>query len=201
MELSAAILTIFFVIDPIGNIPIFLSVLSRVEKKQRQKVLLREMIIGFLILLSFLIAGKYILEALHLSVAALQLSGAVVLFLIALSLVFPGDRSLFKVDGQGTPLIVPLAVPLIAGPSTIAVLILMASSEPARMHIWVLALTIAWGASVAILMGAQPIASLIGKRGISALEKLVGMLLIMVSAQMFIDSIGLALKTWGITPA
>ncbi len=199
MELSAAILTLFFVIDPIGNIPIFLSVLSKVEKRKRRWILLREMVIGFGVLMTFLLMGKYLLEALHLSVAALQLSGAAVLFIIALSLVFPKERSLFHSDEQETPLIVPLAIPMIAGPSTIAVLILLASSEPERTHIWALALSIAWLISLIILMCAQPIASLVGRRGIIAMERLVGMLLIMVSAQMLIDSIGLILNTWNIT--
>lgn len=196
MELSAAILTLFFVIDPIGNIPIFLSVLSHVEKKKRKLILLREMIIGFLVLLTFLLVGKHLLEALHLSVAALQFSGAVVLFVIALSMVFPRERPLFHSDEQETPLVVPLAIPLIAGPSTIAVLILLSSSEPDRIHIWVFALSVAWLASLVILIGAQPIATLIGRRGITAMERLVGMLLITVSAQMLIDSIGLVFKQW-----
>ncbi|WP_096086568.1 MarC family protein [Agaribacterium haliotis] len=200
MELSAAILTIFLLIDPIGNIPIFLSVLGKVEQSQRRKVFVREMVIGLVILMLFLVAGRHILDALHLSVAAIQLSGAVVLFLIALSLVFPREKPLFQSSKDELPLIVPLAMPMIAGPSTIAVLVLLASSEPESLGWWVVALTIAWLASFAILACAQPIANVIGKRGIAALERLVGMLLIMLSAQMFIDSLTAVKDTWMALP-
>ena len=187
MEITSAILTLFFVMDPIGNVPVFLSVLKAVPEERRRIVLIREMGIALGILLFFLLAGRYLLEALHLSPAAIQISGAIVLILIALNMAFPQNNALIQAGDNEEPFVVPLAVPLVAGPSTVAVLMLLANSEPARLSTWIVALLVAWLASLIILLCSSPLSRILGKRGLTAMERLVGMLLVMIAVQMFID--------------
>ncbi len=196
MDIIAAALTIFLLIDPIGNIPVFLATMKSVPRSRQKKIVLRELLIALVVLMFFLLAGRFVLQLLQLSHAAIQLSGGVVLFLIAINMAFPSKNSHFRdLEDDGEPFIVPLAVPLVAGPSTIAVLILLSSKEPEKWLSWVAALLLAWLIAVAVLMAAVPISKALGKKGLLAMERLVGMLLIMLSIQMLLDGAHSALPS------
>lgn len=185
--LSAAIL-LFLVIDPLGNLVTINSLLHEIPTRQRQRLILRECVIALGILIVFLVAGNSLLSALDLRASTLSVSGGIVLFLIALGMVFPTRaHPAYVVDGS--PILVPIAVPLIAGPSSLAVLLLMAKQEPESLGKWMAALGVAMGVSTMILVLSPLFYEKLGKPLTSAIERLVGMLLITLSIQMFLDGI------------
>ena len=188
MDFWSATLMLLFIMDPLGNIPMFHSVLIEVNEADRRKVMIRELLIAFVVLLGCLIAGKSILGALGLQQSTLSIAGGLMLLLIALHMVFPQHGLKTDVESKD-PFIVPLAVPLIAGPSAIATLLLLASREPDRMREWTLALVLAWGTTAAILLASNRLMRVIGQRGLRACEKLMGMLLILMAVQMFLDGV------------
>jgi multiple antibiotic resistance protein len=163
-------------------------VLDQVPPKRRKLVILRETFVAFAILVGFLFGGRYILAGLHIGDAALQIAGGVVLFLIAIGMVFPRQAPAGHAAPE-EPLIVPLAVPLLAGPSSMAFAILLASQYPARMLHWLAALAIAWCAGSAILLFADVLRRFLGRRFLIAVERLMGMILITVSVQMLLSGI------------
>ena len=196
MEIISAATLLFLVMDPLGNIPIFLSVLEDVEPERRTRILVRELVLAFLVLLLFLFCGKYVLGFLQLSEQAIRIAGGIILFLIALKMVFPVKRSAYASEEiQGEPLLVPLAIPMVAGPSAMAILMLMATNSPDRMLDWTLALFLAWSLSSIILVSANGLKRFLGKRGLIAMERLMGMLLIALAVQMLLEGISDDLAT------
>ena len=181
--LSAAVL-LFFVMDPLGNVPLFLSALRHVEPSRYRIVILRELLIALVILVVFLFVGRYLLDLLHVSRAALTAGGGFILLLIALRMIFPtAERSLHE-EVQEEPFVVPMAVPYTAGPSMLATELLFMSREPERWPVWLGAVVLAWLASAAILYFAANLRKLLGDRGLTAVERLMGMLLVVVAVEM-----------------
>jgi len=188
MSLFSAAILLLLIIDPFGNLVTINALLHDLPTQARQRLILRECAIAGGILLVFLFAGDRLLAILGLRAASLSISGGIVLFLIAVGMVFPTrDRALGAVEG--TPLLVPIAIPLIAGPSTLAMLLLMASREPGAVGKWLGALSIALGISTLVLWLSPLFYEKLGRALTSAIERLVGMLLIMVSVQMFLDGV------------
>ena len=187
-DILAVAVTLFFIMDPIGNMPIFNAILGRYDAPRRARIVARELTIALVILLVFLFAGNPIMAFLGLTQPTLSLSGGILLFIIALRMIFPkaaaGDD-----EAVDDPFIVPLAMPLVAGPSTIAILLLMSSSQPARIWEWCASLLLAWGASTAILACSPWLMRALSDRGVRALERLMGMLLVLLSVQMFLDGV------------
>jgi len=195
MEIVSAATLMFLVLDPLGNIPIFLSVLDTVKPERRRLVLIRELILALLVLVAFLFLGNYILQFLQLSQHALSISGGVILFLISLKMVFPAQRPATMPDEvDGEPLLVPLAIPMVAGPSALAVVILLATREPDRILHWLVALLAAWFLSSAILFSATSLQKFLGRRGLIAMERLMGMLLVALAVQMLLNGIAAYLQ-------
>jgi multiple antibiotic resistance protein len=186
MNVYSAAITLIFVMDPLGNIPIFLSTLSHVEPKRRYWVIFRESIFAFLILCAFLFFGNNILSGLGVSQPALSISGGIILFLIALKMIFPPVEVNRTEKQMLEPFIVPLAIPFIAGPSAIATVMLFASQYPSSLFTSFLSLVIASGASTGILLIAPQLRRLLGQRGLIAVERLMGMILTTISVQMFL---------------
>jgi multiple antibiotic resistance protein len=188
MNLLALAVTLFLVLDPFGNAAIFHSVLAKIPEDRRRAVLVRELLIALAILLGFLFAGKHLLGFLGLRPATLSISGGILLFLIALGMVFP-TRSILGESSDEEPFIVPLAVPMMAGPSSIALLLLTSSKYPDATGMIALAVTAAWLASSVILLLSPAVLRLMGTKGARALERLMGLLLILVAVQMFLDGV------------
>lgn len=184
---SATVL--FLVMDPLGNIPLFLSLLKHVDPARRRRIILRELLIALLVLAVFLFFGQELLDFLSLEQESVRIAGGIVLFVIALRMIFPSNRGIMGDTPSEEPFIVPLAIPLIAGPSALATLILMVRSDPARMIEWSLTLLLAWGLSAGILLSAPFFYKVFRERGLAAVERLMGMLLIMISVQMLLDGI------------
>ena len=187
MDIFAAATLLFLVMDPLGNIPLFLSVLKQVPEERRRLVLRRELLIAYLVLLIFLVLGPYILSFLQVSQEAIRIGGGIVLFLIAIKMVFPKEGGLLGKTPDGEPFIVPLAIPLMAGPSSLAMIMLMRkSAEGQWLDMW-LAVTAAWVVSALILLASRRLYVLLGERGLIAIERLMGMVLIIMAVQMLLE--------------
>lgn len=188
--LSAGIM-LFLIMDPLGNIPFFLSLLKDVPPKRRRLVLIRELLIALGVLLVFLFGGQHILKLLQLKPDSISIAGGIVLFLIGIRMVFPpaDGGGIFGKPGEGEPFIVPMAIPGVAGPSAMAALLLLTNSQPGRTADWVTALMLAWLATSVILLSATYLFRWLGASVLTALERVMGMLLIALSVQMFMDGV------------
>ncbi len=194
MDTFWTILTIafplFLLMDPIGNVPIFISLLKKYPPHKQRKIILRELFIALLVIIAFNFVGEGILALLGVEQYTTMITGGIILFLIALKMIFPnkhdrdGDEAYHK-----EPYIVPLAIPLVAGPAVLAAVMLFAHTHP--FSITVPAIIIAWIASVLILLASSFLQRLLGWRGISALERLVGLVLTMIAVEMFLKGVTL----------
>ena len=189
MTIASAALLLFLILDPLGNIPVFLGLLKELPPARQRRVLARELLIALVVLMLFLWGGQYALEVMHLRQESVSIAGGIVLFLIGLRMIFPPADGLMGELPDGEPFIVPMAIPLVAGPSGMAAVMLMGSNEPDRLGEWSLALLLAWGATAAILMSATLLYKLLGARALTALERLMGMLLVAISVQMLLDGV------------
>ena len=194
MSIASAALLLFLILDPLGNIPVFLSLLRSLPPKRQRIVLARELLIALVVLMLFLWGGKYALELMHLREESVSIAGGIVLFLIGIRMIFPPPESLMGEMPEGEPFIVPMAIPLVAGPSGMAAVILMGSNDPSRLGDWSLALMIAWAATAAILFSATYLYKWLGQRALVAIERLMGMLLVAISVQMLMDGIAAYLQ-------
>lgn len=189
MTIASAAILLFLILDPLGNIPVFLSLLRGMPPHRQRVVLVREMLIALGVLMAFLWGGKYALELMHLRQESVSIAGGIVLFLIGVRMIFPPPEGLLGELPGGEPFIVPMAIPLVAGPSGMAAVMLMGSQDPGRMGAWSLALLIAWAATATILFSATYLYKILGGRVLSALERLMGMVIVALSVQMFLDGI------------
>jgi MarC family membrane protein len=189
VEIFSAAVLLLLVIDPFGNVPIFATALARIAPERRTRVVLRECFAAYVILLAFMLGGRTFLTWLQLSEASLAIAGGIILFLIALRMVFHHPEGLFGELPNGEPFIFPLAIPLIAGPSAIATVMLMVSRDPARRLAWVIALTVAMAVATLVLVAAHWLQRMLGQRGTLAVERLMGLLLTALAVQMLLDGV------------
>jgi MarC family membrane protein len=191
METSfvSATILLLLVTDPLGNIPIFVAALRAVPPRRKLYVILRECLIAFTILLLFMFFGHRFMDALGLSDVSLQIGGGVILFLIALRMVFPVPDGIFGTAPDGEPFIVPLAIPAIAGPSALATVLLMVSRDPDRVFEWVGALSVALATSAVVLVFAERLQRRLGERAVIAFERLMGLVLIAIAVEMILKGI------------
>ncbi|MEQ8691221.1 MAG: MarC family protein [Pseudomonadales bacterium] len=187
-EIASVAVTLFFIMDPLGNIPVFNAILSNMGGKRRALVMARECCIALIILLGFLFAGNAILSFLGLSQSSLNIAGGLLLMIISLRMIFPPQSS-GEQEVVEDPFIVPLAIPMIAGPSTIAILLLLSSGQPERVLEWSVALISAWLISTILLVSSPIILRVLGERGSRALERLMGMILVILATQMLLNGI------------
>ena len=188
--LWATAITLFLIMDPLGNVPIFLVVLEHVAEHRRRYIILRELIIALIAMLLFLFAGPAMLRTLGISPEAVAIAGGLVLLIIAIRMIFPLRGSSVMGDDDedhGEPLLVPLAIPLLAGPSLLATLMLRANSGNILQHT-LPALLLAWAASAVILLASPFLYRIFGNRGLKAMERLMGMVLICISVQMLLNA-------------
>ncbi|MDX2044029.1 MAG: YhgN family NAAT transporter [Acidobacteriota bacterium] len=189
MDIFSAATTLFLIMDPLGNVPVFISLLKHVAPGRRRLVLIRELVIAYAVMLTFLLLGQNLLKFLSLKQEFISIAGGIVLFLIAIRMIFPQEGGIMGEQADEEPFIVPLAIPMVAGPSTLAALLLMAQSSPKKMTSWVMALTAAWLVTAAILLASPLFFRLLKQRGLTAMERLMGMLLVMMSVQMFLNGL------------
>jgi MarC family membrane protein len=182
---ASATILLILITDPVGNIPIFANALKHVAPERRARVILREILIAFFLLLTFMFVGEGFLKVMNLSELSLQIGGGVILFLIALRMVFPPPATL-EPEIFEEPLIVPLAVPAIAGPSALATVLLLVSQQPERRLDWIAALCVTMLISAVVLVSAERIQRLIGSRLLVAVERLMGLVLVSVAIEMML---------------
>jgi len=188
-ELISAFVLLFLVLDPLGNLPIVSSLLRQVDSRRRARVVLRECFFAYLILLAFMFGGRQFLDVMHLSEISLSIAGGVILFMIAIRMVFKSEDGVFGESLASEPFLVPLAIPLIAGPSALATVMLMVSREPAKLGLWVAAMTAAMLVSTTLLVMGERIEKLFGKRGMEAVERLMGLILTAIAVEMLLGGI------------
>lgn len=190
MSTLKAMILLFLVLDPLGNIPLFLSVLRNFDPKRKRKIILRELCIALAVLLVFLFVGKYILQYLQIQEPTLSIAGGIILFMIAIKMIFPISKGDFDEEPKKEePFIVPLAIPLVAGPSAMTTVLLLVTAEPSRWTDWLLALICAWALSAGILTASNSLGKVLGEKGLIALERLMGMLLTTIAVQMFLTGL------------
>lgn len=189
VTIVSAALLLFLVMDPVGNIPLFLTTLKNINAKRQRIIILRELLIALVVLVVFMFTGKQLLGLLQISEPSLTVAGGIILFLIALRMIFPPDRRHPDVDLDGEPFVVPLAIPLVAGPSAMASVMLIMSQDPGRWQEWLIALLIAWSISGFILFMASGLRKYLGVRGLIAIERLMGMVLTTIAVQMVMSGV------------
>jgi MarC family membrane protein len=183
--LSAFIL-LLLVLDPFGSLPIYISVMGRVAPTRRRIVALRELLLAFMVLLLFMFTGEGFLSLMRLSERSLEVAGGVILLMVAIRMIFSGGGAVYGEDNDREPMLFPLAVPLLAGPSAMATVLLLASRQPERMLTWVGALSAAMAVSGAVLLGADRLRRVLGDSVVSAVEKLMGLVLTAISVEMIL---------------
>lgn len=187
MEIVFAALTLLLIMDPLGNIPAFLSVLKDVAPERQRPVLVREILLAYAVLLIFLFAGGYVLQLFGLRPEAISIAGGIILFIIAIRMIFPTEGGIVGETPEGEPFLVPLAIPLIAGPSVMASVLLLKQSGGINTVQLLAAVTLAWAVSAVVLYSAPALYRVLKIRGLVAMERLMGMLLVILSVQMFLD--------------
>lgn len=188
-EIFSAVVLLLLVIDPFGNVPVVIAAIGSAPAARRRRIVVRECLIAYAILAAFMVGGRTFLDWLQLSRESLAIAGGIILFLIALRMVFRHPEGLFGDAPGSEPFIVPLAVPAIAGPSALATVMLMASREPARLPEWMAALTVAMAVATLVLLAATRLTRLLGERGMVAIERLMGLVLTALAVQMLLDGI------------
>ncbi len=183
--LSAFVL-LLLVLDPFGSLPIFISVLGGVEPQRRNRVALREVAIAFAVLMAFMVGGQGFLDLMRLSERSLEVAGGVILLVIAMKMVFVGGDGMYPTDSGREPFIFPLAVPLLAGPSAMATVLLLASRQPGRLLEWVGAMSAAMVVCGIVLLSADRLRRWLGPSMISAIEKLMGLVLMAIATEMIL---------------
>ncbi|MDZ5458215.1 MarC family protein [Azohydromonas lata] len=184
----SALVLLLLVLDPLGSLPVFISVLRGVPPQRRTRVALRETAIAFLVLLGFMFGGKHFLALMHLSERSLEVAGGVILLVIAMRMIFASGGSLYAAEAR-EPFIFPLAVPLLAGPSAMATVLLLASRAPQRMADWVAALTVAMAVCGVVMLASERMRRLLGDSVVSAMEKLMGLVLTAIAVEMILAGI------------
>ena len=182
---ASATILLLLITDPVGNIPVFANALKHVAPERRARVILREILIAFFLLLTFMFVGEGFLRVMNLSELSLQIGGGVILFLIALRMVFPPPAA-EEAEILTEPLIVPLAIPAIAGPSALATVLLLVSQQPERRLDWIAALCVTMVISAVVLVSAERIQRVIGPRLVTAVERLMGLVLVSVAIEMML---------------
>lgn len=188
---ASATILLLLITDPFGNIPIFANALKNVPARRRPLVILREVLIAFGLLLLFMFIGESFLRVMNLSALALQIAGGVILFLIALRMIFPPPASELVSDLASEPLIVPLAIPALAGPSALATVLLLVSQAPERRWEWIAALSVTMAVCALVLVLAERIQRVLGERFVVAVERLMGLILVAVAVEMLLRGIKL----------
>lgn len=184
-SIYAQALIFFLLLDPIGNVPVFLSVLRGVPQKRLKKIIFRELVIALGFILFFFLVGESILKAMDIKEYTLKISGGVILFLIAIRMIFNDEAPPQEKEVLTEPFIVPLAIPLVAGPAILSSVLIESKTSGALTTI--LALCIAWVLTTAILLCSSGLQKILGQKGLFASERLMGLVLILLSIQMILN--------------
>lgn len=182
----SALILLLLVLDPLGSLPIFIPIMNTVPRERRYWVAAREVTIAFAVLFAFMFFGEAFLRVMRLSERSLEVAGGVILLMVAIRMIFSHEGGVYGTPEGKEPMIFPLAVPLLAGPSAMATVLLLASRQPERVMTWVAALTCAMLVSGAVLMLCDRIRRWVGDSVVSAVEKLMGLVLTAIAVEMIL---------------
>jgi MarC family membrane protein len=189
MKMLSMAFALFLLMDPIGNIPLFISLLKNIDPRRQRIIILRELLIALAVMIIFHFIGDFLLDALNVNQYTVLLSGGIVLFILSLKMIFPSRKDAdVEAPFEKEPLIVPLAIPLVAGPAVLAAIMLYSKQEENSL-VTISAICIAWVVSTLILLASMRLKKLLGWRGIIACERLMGLVLMMLAVQMFLEGI------------
>jgi multiple antibiotic resistance protein len=182
MSIFAMTFSLFFVLNSLGNVPLFVGLLTKFEVKRQRQIILRELLIALFVLLLFNFFGDDVLKLLGISQPVLGVAGGTLLFIIALGLIFPRPTDNHD-SKRSEPLIVPLAIPIVAGPGAITTVMVYAKQ---LQNVWVMSsiILLAWIPTFIILLLSSNIKYFLGKKGLLACQKLGGMLISLIAVQM-----------------
>lgn len=189
MSIFSSIIMLFLIMNPLGNLPVFLSTLKTVDPKRHTFIIIRETLIAFIFLVAFMFFGQYFLQGAQISEQALGVSGGIILFIISIRMIFPEEKTKINHQPKHEPFIVPLAIPLTAGPGALTTVMLFASQHPEKRVLWLLAIFITSLAVCFVLLGARLLSNFFSERGLIALERLSGMMLTAMAVQMFLSGV------------
>ena len=189
MDILSIAVTLFLIMDPFGNMPVVFPILERLPQKRRRAVLIRELLIALAVIVAFVLCGRYVMSFLGLRQESVSVAGGIILFLIAMRMVFPPAQRQASAEIEEEPFIVPLAIPLTAGPSLLAVLLLFASGSPGAVLDLLLASVLAWSATFLVLFSSTFLFRYLTRRGLIAIERLMGMVLVALAVQLFLDGV------------
>lgn len=188
MNMFSMAFALFLLMDPIGNVPIYVSVLKDIDSKRQQRIIVRELIIALIIIILFEFLGDALLGFLNVTMPTILISGGIILFLIALKMIFPGKKDPeVEIHQAKEPFIVPLATPLVAGPAVLAAVMLYSGQHKNEPLLPLTAIVIAWAASTLILLSSSLWKKVLGWRGLVACERLMGLILTLIAVQMFLE--------------
>lgn len=191
MSLLSVTVILFLIIDPVGNVYALLRMLRSVPSNRHTWIVVREMLIALATMVIFYFIGDFLLEKLEISKIAVQLTAGIVLFIAAIKILFPNMGSVREVmKSNGEPFIVPLAIPLVAGPSLLATIMLFSQLDSLNTIIFP-AIIISWLCATAILLVSRHLHRFMGKNGLVACEKVMGMILVLLAIQRFLEGIRL----------
>jgi len=187
-SLFRKVITFFVLMDPIGNIPIFLAVLKGIPLKRTPWITFRELLIALLFIIGFFFIGEWVMNWIGVKEYTLRISGGIILFLIAIKMIFSEPEAKKTEEAQSEPFIVPLAIPLVAGPAILSA-VMISDHESSSNWMTLFAIIIAWSLSTLILLSASFLKKILGEKGLGAAERLMGLLLVLISIQMFLEGI------------
>ncbi len=192
MSLISIVLILFLIMDPLGNVAYFINILSHIPPKEQKWVIAREMLIALGVMIAFYFIGDWILDFLRVSDSAVSLTSGIILFLVSIKIIFPAPKS-FRLQAhvETEPFIVPLAIPLIAGPALLATIMLFSHMQ-GGVVLW--AILIGWILASAVLVSSPFLMRSLGRNGLIAIERLTGMILILLAIQRFMEGISLFLE-------
>ncbi|OIQ83379.1 putative antibiotic transporter [mine drainage metagenome] len=185
----SAFVLLLLILDPFGNLPVFISIMRGLPEKRRLPVALREIGVAYVVLLLFMWGGQGFLRLMSLSQPALEVAGGVILLMVAIKMIFGTSADIFGGAGDREPLIFPIAVPLLAGPSALATVLLLASGQPQRLGTWVAALSAAVACSAGVLLAAEALLQRVGDAVLRAVEKLMGMIVAAIAVNMLLSGV------------
>lgn len=198
MQLIVSSAVVFVLImDPLGNVPLFLAALRHTAPERRRRVIVRELLIALGVMLLFLFGGRGFMRLFHIESSALTVAGGAILILIALRMIFPTpERNLREPVTEDEPFIVPLAVPYVAGPSLLAMEIVLVSGNPDALPSYLISLVVAWLVSALVLYFSDGLHRVLGEKALVAVERLMGMVLVIIATQMTLEGVA---EFFGIT--
>ena len=188
-EFLSAVILLTLVADPFGNMPLVNAMLGGVPEARRRLVVVRECLIAYGLLLVFMFGGHGFLALMHLSQTSLSIAGGVILFMIAIRMVFAKLDGTFGEKAGSEPFIVPLATPLIAGPSALATVMLMASRDPGKIGMWAAAITVTMAITAVVLLAGTRLHRWLGEHAMHAIERLMGLILTAIAVEMLLAGI------------